>query len=131
MVANPILFPLVKPFRASRSGKPFYVHPLTADTGENKASVWTEYYTGYPSWYNLWEEDGKFSVQKLQRHLMFTRPQYLCTYKTSWTKKLQRFSRLSRLGLQGKELVLTGHLKYIPQKVRVTQYSNHLEDELT
>lgn len=43
---------------------------------------------------------------------------------------LQRFSRLSRLGFQGKELVLTGHLKYIPQKVRVTQYSDHLEDEL-
>ena len=43
---------------------------------------------------------------------------------------LQRFSRLSRLGLQGKELVLTGHLKLIPQKVRVTQYSDHLEDEL-
>lgn len=42
--------------------------------------------------------------------------------------KLQWFSRLSQLGLQGKELVLTGHLKYIPQKVRVTQHPDHLED---
>lgn len=71
MVAIPILFPLVKPFRASRSGKPFYVHPLTADTGENKASVRTENFTEYPIWYKLWKAAGKFSVQKLQRHLMF------------------------------------------------------------
>ena len=48
MFTFPILFPLVKPFRASRSGKPFYVHPLTADTGENKASVRTENFTEYP-----------------------------------------------------------------------------------
>ena len=66
-----ILFPLVKPFRASRSGKPFYVHSLTADTGENKASVRTENFTEYPIWYKLWKAAGKFSVQKLQRHLMF------------------------------------------------------------
>ena len=71
MITNPILFPLVKPFRASRSGKPFYVHPLTADTGENKASVRTENFTEYPIWYKLWKAAGKFSVQKLQRHLMF------------------------------------------------------------
>lgn len=54
-----ILFPLVKPFRASRSGKPFYVHPLTADTGENKASVRTENFTEYPIWYKLWKAAGK------------------------------------------------------------------------
>lgn len=71
MITNPILFPLVKPFRASWSGKPFYVHPPTADTGENKASVRTENFTEYPIWYKLWKAAGKFSVQKLQRHLMF------------------------------------------------------------
>ena len=71
MFTFPILSPLVKPFRASRSGKPFYVHPLTADTGENKASVRTENFTEYPIWYKLWKAAGKFSVQKLQRHLMF------------------------------------------------------------
>ena len=71
MVANPILFPLVKPFRASWSGKPFYVQPLTADTRENKASVRTENFTEYPIWYKLWKAAGKFSVQKLQRHLTF------------------------------------------------------------
>ena len=43
-----ILFPLVKPFRVSWSGKPFYVHPLTAGTGENKASVRSEDFTEYP-----------------------------------------------------------------------------------
>lgn len=59
MFTFPILFPLVKPFRASRSGKPFYVHPLTADTGENKASVRTENFTEYPIWYKLWKAAGK------------------------------------------------------------------------
>ena len=72
MVAIPILFPLVKPFRASWSGKPFFRAFLhTADTRENKASVRTENFTEYPIWYKLWKAAGKFSVQKLQRHLMF------------------------------------------------------------
>ena len=71
MVANPILFPLVKSFRASRSGKPFYVHLLTADTGENKASVRSEDFTEYPIWHKLWKAAGKSSVRKRQRHLMF------------------------------------------------------------
>ncbi len=71
MVTNPILFPLVKPFRASWSGKPFYVHPLTADTGENKASVRTEDFTEYPIWHKLWKAAGKYSVRKRKRHLMF------------------------------------------------------------
>lgn len=71
MITNPILFPLVKPFRASWSGKPFYVHPLTADTGENKSSVRTEDFTEYPIWYKLWKAAGKSSVRKHQRHLMF------------------------------------------------------------
>ena len=71
MFTFPILFPLVKPFRASWLGKPFYMHPLTADTRENKASGRTEDFTEYPIWYKLWKAAGKFSVQKLQRHLMF------------------------------------------------------------
>lgn len=71
MVANPILFPLVKPFRASWSGKPFYVQPLTADTGENKASVRIEDFTEYPICHKLWKAAGKSSVRKRQRHLMF------------------------------------------------------------
>ncbi|EEF74563.1 hypothetical protein BACCOPRO_00022 [Phocaeicola coprophilus DSM 18228 = JCM 13818] len=71
MITNPILFPLVKPFRASRSGKPFYVHPLTADIWENKASVRTEDFTEYPIWHKLWKAAGKSSVRKRQRHLMF------------------------------------------------------------
>ena len=130
MVANPILFPLVKPFRASWSGKPFFVQFLTADNRENKASVRSEDFTEYPIWHKLWKAAGKSSVRKRQRHLKFLPSAVPLHDKTSWTKKLQWFSRLSRLGLQGKELVLTGHLKYIPQKVRVTQYSNNLEDEL-
>ena len=71
MITNPILFPLVKPFRASRSGKPFYVHPLTADIWENKASVRTEDFTEYPIWHKLWKAAGKYSVRKRQRHLTF------------------------------------------------------------
>lgn len=71
MVTFPILLPLVKPFRASWSGKPFYVQPLTADTGENKASVRSEDFTEYPIWHKLWKAAGKYSVRKLQRHLMF------------------------------------------------------------
>ncbi len=75
MITIPILFPLVKPFRASWSGKPFYVHPLTADTGENKASVRTENFTEYPIWHpiwhKLWKAAGKYSVRKRQRHLTF------------------------------------------------------------
>ena len=71
MVTFPILLPLVKPFRASWSGKPFYVHPLTADTGENKASVRIEDFTEYPIWQKLWKAAGKYSVRKRQQHLMF------------------------------------------------------------
>lgn len=71
MITIPILFPLVKPFRASRSGKPFYVHPPTADTGENKASVRIEDFTEYPIWHKLWKAAGKSSVRKRKRHLMF------------------------------------------------------------
>ena len=48
-----------------------YVHPLTADTGENKASVRTEDFTEYPIWHKLWKAAGKSSVRKRQRHLMF------------------------------------------------------------
>ena len=81
MFTFPILFPLVKPFRASRSGKPFYVHPLTADTGENKASVRTENFTEYPIWYKF-KAAGKFSVRKASAALdVSARPQYLCTTK--------------------------------------------------
>ena len=44
---------------------------LTADNREKKASVRSEDFTEYPIWYKLWKAAGKFSVQKLQRHLMF------------------------------------------------------------
>ena len=53
MVAIPILLPLVKPFRASWSGKPFLVQFLTADTRENKASVRSEDFPEYPIWHKL------------------------------------------------------------------------------
>ena len=43
---------------------------------------------------------------------------------------LQRFSKISRLWLQGKRLALTGCLKHIPQKVHFTRHPDHLEDEL-
>ncbi|EJX02075.1 hypothetical protein EVA_09817 [gut metagenome] len=69
LVAIPILFPLVKPFRASRSGKPFYVHPSTADLGENKASVRLENFTEYPIWHKLWKAAGKFFDRKRQAAL--------------------------------------------------------------
>ena len=71
MVTIPILFPLVKPFRASWSGKPFFVQFLTADNRENKASVRSEDFTEYPIWHKLWKAAGKYSVRKRQRHLTF------------------------------------------------------------
>ncbi|OFK42640.1 hypothetical protein HMPREF2815_23695 [Bacteroides sp. HMSC068A09] len=71
MVAIPILLPLVKPFRASWSGKPFFVQFLTADNRENKASVRSEDFTEYPIWHKLWKAAGKSSVRKRQRHLTF------------------------------------------------------------
>ncbi|EJX01149.1 hypothetical protein EVA_10745 [gut metagenome] len=83
LVAIPILFPLVKPFRASRSGKPFYVHPSTADLGENKASVRLENFMEYPIWYKLWKAAGKFFDRKRQRHLTFLPSAVLLHDKTA------------------------------------------------
>ena len=103
MVAIPILLPLVKPFRASWSGKPFYVQFLTADTWENKASVRSEDFTEYPIWHKLWKAAGKSSVRKRQRYLMFLPSQYLCTNKTNLAKMLQRFSRISDYDFKGKD----------------------------
>ena len=71
MVAILILFPLVKPFRASWAGKPFFVQPLTADTRENKASVRSEDFMEYPIWHKLWKAAEKSSVRKRKRHLTF------------------------------------------------------------
>lgn len=76
MITIPILFPLVKPFRASWSGKPFYVHPLTADTGENKASVRTENFTEYPNLAQIAEGCRKVLRPKASAALgRFSRPQ--------------------------------------------------------
>lgn len=71
MVAIPILLPLVKPFRASWSGKPFFRASLHCGHQGNKASVRTEDFTEYPIWHKLWKAAGKYSARKRQRHLTF------------------------------------------------------------
>lgn len=123
----PILFPLVKPFRASRSGKPFYVHPLTANTGRIR-HVWgqrtlrnTQFGTNCG---RLQQSSPSESVSGTWR---FFRSQYLCTYKMDLTKMLQRFSRISIFWLQRKRFVLTGCLKLTPQKVREIWHPDLLE----
>lgn len=130
MITIPILFPLVKPFRASWSGKPFYVHPLTADTGENKASVRTENFTEYPIWHKLRKAAGKYSVRKRQRHLTFLPsavplhvqnelyqevPMVFKTFPTRTPREKISPNRLSQ--------------RY-SQKVHITRHPDHLEDEL-
>ena len=74
MVAIPILLPLVKPFRASWSGKPFFVQFLTADNRENKASVRSEDFTEYPIWHKLRKAAGCFPCSQAKRHLLPYRP---------------------------------------------------------
>ena len=69
MVAIPILLPLVKPFRASWSGKPFFVQFLTADNRENKASVRSEDFTEYPIWHKLRKAAGRFPCSQVKRRL--------------------------------------------------------------
>ena len=103
--------------------------PYTADTRGNKASVRTEDFTEYPIWHKLWKAAGKSSVRKLQRHLTFLPSAVPLHVQNHWTKKLQWFSRRSRLGLQGKRLVLTGHHpQHNPLESLRNSTINHLND---
>ena len=128
MVAIPILFPLVKPFRASWSGKRFSCSPSLRTPGRIR-QVWgqrTFWNTQFGT--NCGRLPKSPPSESVSGTWCFSRPQYLCTYKTDLAKMLQRFSKISRLWLQGKRLALTGCLKHVPQKVHVTQHSDRLED---
>lgn len=131
MVAIPILFPLVKPFRASRSGKPFYVHPLTADTGENKASVRTENFTEYPIWYKLWKAAGKFSVQKLQRHLMFLPSAVPLHVQNELDQEAPTVFKTFPTRSPRERISSNRSSQIYSQKVRVTRHPDYLEDAHT
>lgn len=102
MLLVSILFPFVKPFRASWPGKPFFVRSSTADKWEDKTSVRREGADGIPKIPRHAEICGRLPssppAESAGGTWRSSRPQYVCTGK--------RLPDMMPDGLQSKEQAL-------------------------